>query len=536
MTTLQNTDVLNELNSSNEREELSLTNEFLIGETKIYGDQYQIGRGFNSATNEVKGAAVIYNDESDLTTVSGTDGIFTEIDLKLISSYDQMKSFMGLNISGNAKYGWLKASAKVEKFNQIEWNSYSDFLMAKVIVHNPSKILKEANLDTQPLERLNNDVQDFLEFYGDEYISGLKTGGELYVLFQFNSFTREEKSATSTSISLALGSFAGSAKTTTELNQSLSQLTSTSNMSKKVIRIGDNSSLNYDDTTELLDYIERFPEIVNSLGNKAALLYVFTDDIFSTNNFPVGVPRLAKVSIIEQGEKLNSIFRKMEKIHLANNDLNFIRTNNQRFKSDDVATAEGYLESNEDLQTSLASCVTRCMNSIQHCDDCQELLTSEIRMLNPETLETTPARPNFMLEFSDKIIPNSSNYVEICSIPKGKEAKLEFKGKLLAPNGCFEPFVSSINNDKAGGWQMGGMYYSKAYPVIEIQIIGSDGIKTEALRLSDRVKIIDSKEGDTIVKAGLKVFECGSNNTFPFGIYLTECDASNKPRVDLYMR
>lgn len=246
--------------------------ESLAGGTNIYDDKYQIGRGFNSSTNEVLAPAVVYNDSSDLTTVSQTEGIFTDVDVKRVTTYDQLKSFMNLNISGNAKYGWLKVSAKVEKFKQVEWNSYSDFLAAKVIVYNPSKILKKAILGTAALKRLKNNAQDFLDFYGDQYISGIKTGGELYVLYQFNSFNSKEKDSTSAAINVAVSAFTGSAKTLVNLKQSLSTLTDKKNLSVRIIRVGDDDSVNVKDPDALLNYIEKFPKIVNSKGNKAALI------------------------------------------------------------------------------------------------------------------------------------------------------------------------------------------------------------------------------------------------------------------------
>lgn len=197
------------------------------------------------------------------------------------------------------------------------------------------------------------------------------------------------------------------------------------------------------------------------------------------------------------------------------------------------------MSGNKDLQDQLDACATRCHNTIQNCDACQPLLHAKIKKLKPSTIDNLSPEPEFVLSISDKIIPNSNEYVEVCRIPNGKQAKIEFKGKLLSPSGCFDPFVSAYNNDRAQGWQIGGYFLKKAYPVIELQIINQDGTKTEALRYSDRIKIVDSKNGETVIKAGLKVYVVGSQGateTWQFGVYITECDAANKPRADVYLK
>src|SRR5687767_5589735 len=54
------------------------------------GDQYDIGRGYNTVNNEVTGKVVEYTDGRDLKTVSDQEAQRTDYDLQVIKTYSQL--------------------------------------------------------------------------------------------------------------------------------------------------------------------------------------------------------------------------------------------------------------------------------------------------------------------------------------------------------------------------------------------------------------------------------------------------------------
>ena len=100
--------------------------------------------------------------------------------------------------SFNALFGSGSARAS---YARVDVSTYAYFLLVRVKVSNQTETLRNFRLCPDACDLLIRDgAAQFLQPYGDEFVAGRVTGGELLAILHFEANTAEEKSAIAASV------------------------------------------------------------------------------------------------------------------------------------------------------------------------------------------------------------------------------------------------------------------------------------------------------------------------------------------------
>ena len=166
-------------------------------------DGLLIGKGFNAATQQIHGEAIVHDGLESLLPHEKT-GQTTEFHLAHIKSSEELAKQLG--ISASASYGSLSfsASAEVEFANKLSLKRYSSYVLVKIDVKNPSETMRNPRLTPDALAFLEqNGWNRFEEVYGPEFIAGRIAGGSYYGLIEIITENQEQRRDLTVKVSAA---------------------------------------------------------------------------------------------------------------------------------------------------------------------------------------------------------------------------------------------------------------------------------------------------------------------------------------------
>lgn len=351
--------------------------------SEIPGDRVPIGRGYNSATFTIKGP-VIDRINSDWGSDLNQTGQLMSYDLQHVRSIQELRTSMGLDASASLKMAGFKGSIKHNYLSSRTFNNFSDFLVASIIVRNPTQYFKEPLLNQEALELAGKNKEAFINAYGNEFTYGLITGGELYVIYRFDSKTSQEQKNTRTEITSVLKKFGVKAKSSITLASSLAEMKQTADLHVKILRVGDDTEIPEDNVDSLLQYMRLFPSIISNKGTKSRVILTLTEPITNTKNFPHSkISSDSYLPYIEQSKKIDKIALKLEEINSEIGNLNYILSNEPIFESLAMDTAKDNLSILNSLHIDLDHCAEVCALAINQCTSCDPLLTTKIKRYKP---------------------------------------------------------------------------------------------------------------------------------------------------------
>ncbi|MBK7387681.1 MAG: hypothetical protein IPI23_01030 [Bacteroidetes bacterium] len=217
----------------------------------------EYGYGINSATGLDTRQALTYNYSPTEIAKSSTGQTISFHAIEIKTRNELIQSLAtSLSIGGKGSYGAFSASAsyKRETFNKLTINDYSQYLLINVTVRNPDKYIQDPILSDVAKSIARDFPNIFLSNFGDEFVFKKIYGGELYILFEFQSHSQVEYDRTKTAITAAASYFTaqGNISYTSEyIKQQLSLLTN-----KKIwlIREGGLKSIPQTEIDQLLKY------------------------------------------------------------------------------------------------------------------------------------------------------------------------------------------------------------------------------------------------------------------------------------------
>ncbi|PGY11064.1 PASTA domain-containing protein [Bacillus sp. AFS031507] len=225
-----------------------------------YRPGMELGRGFNTLTGEARGNVV--TGDINPSENQGQKVISTAT---IVNSQEKMLDTLNVSIEASMHYGAFSGEASFGFSQQSTVTSQSTYVVAQCRVENPYTTFADPKLKDEAAKIMTNDGPEvFNNSYGNSFIRGTCTGGELYVLFQLTSSSTEEQEKTAVSLQIAVeGLLAGG-----ELNAAVTSVhESMKTLSSQQItfyqRAGSGiTAAPVTDVPEILDRLKKFPQFV----------------------------------------------------------------------------------------------------------------------------------------------------------------------------------------------------------------------------------------------------------------------------------
>jgi hypothetical protein len=167
----------------------------------------QIGRGYDSATNEIKDQCVVFNGTaSELVTVlpdpHSTDA--QQLDFKMTHTTDGEELLNTLSIDASASFGWgaFSGNATVSYATSKKISRFGEYLLINETVENVTRFLKSTAL-TPAANKVRKDPFKFRQMCGDQFIVGVVTGGSFSAILNASSSSEDDQTSAKATFSAA---------------------------------------------------------------------------------------------------------------------------------------------------------------------------------------------------------------------------------------------------------------------------------------------------------------------------------------------
>jgi hypothetical protein len=164
-----------------------------------------LGKGLDTLSGAVKGDCVVRTEPE---SVFASNGKAIRMTIEKIESSQDL--FEKLDFSAEANYGNM-VSGKAKYAKSIKVNDYSIYVMGKVNVQLMTQAMRDIQLKSDAYELAGESFPRFLERCGNEFVSARTMGGELFVVLEIVTKSKEEKREIEASIKGSYGVFGGSA-------------------------------------------------------------------------------------------------------------------------------------------------------------------------------------------------------------------------------------------------------------------------------------------------------------------------------------
>lgn len=499
---------------------------------KVFESRFRPGQGLKTGTYEVVQCPI---DTSSLhmERAVATEAGLTKVTYTIAEDYSSLKSQMGLNVSLNAKMGWFSMESSLNKLESSFQNSFSTCLIAKVEVTNETKRIIRPKLFPEAEKLLLKDPSKFYTNYGDRFISGIITGGELYIVYEFLATSFEEKKELTAHIKASASNLGSSVEAVVDYTQKVEANKANRKVKVQIFRIGDKSNLPDNNIPAMLEYIQSFPGKVSPLTNEAFLSYVTEKYTAAGWTQPLSDKQISLDSLADLQRKIYQLLSwRQEHISQAIRNVDFsldstywLITSNQRSL---------LLEQKDKLRKlyeNLNSCYVTCSN-INNCEPCKKMINEEV--FSPDFSSFTSTKK---YSYNDLVANTEINHYEntLCKLEPNSKYKLQFQGMLLAPGNIpFEAFVSPENDSRAVAFNSLGVNIV-AYPIIYIKKFENGVMTPIPLKIGDREMEIETKNSEVVIMGATRYY-VPSNKDISTNqpIYITPAAGWSWPSVKVY--
>lgn len=351
--------------------------------------KYQLGQGFNSATNEVMGNVIKYNnDSSELVTVNDSKGQTTTYDMQRISTLEDLYKFMSLDVTASLGYGAFSGSGRLQILESHTYNSFTDYLAIKIHIENPTKMLKTEVLTDEALKRCKEGQEDFLKYAGNEFIYGIVTGGEAIAIYEFQSKDESDRKSMQLDIDASVKTFFASADMSVSFKNAMSSLSKYKSTKCHFYRRGDTAPIPQD-ADSLINYLTNFPKVIKN-DDSSSVLYYLTKPIKYVQNLPKNNRDF--LPIYNQSITLKAKGLEMLKLLKYKGDIKYAKENFEQFEPATTSKLEEKESIIDEKIKAINSCVSKCIFDFTYCDNCKEeiLKDSDYKLQRKNFIDNPP--------------------------------------------------------------------------------------------------------------------------------------------------
>lgn len=378
------------------------------------------GVGFDSVSSKVRGDCVVRTDLEVPEGVGGQEVIFK---LRQITSSLDLAKELNISASASLRAAFGNVSAKASYVSQQNINQFSIYLLAQVSVTNPLRRMRDVKLTDETWKLLEIEGEEqFRERCGDEFLSGITTGGEYLAILQITTKTEEEKQNVSASV-VAKGA-GGNWKVGAAFQSALETISREHEVEITSFQQGGNTTAIPDTVEEIIERATNFPQQVE--GDKAFAYSAFFQEYY-TLQLPDG-----KNPIDVENQK--SVIEKLAGYYLSYSDtlnsIEYVLKNSDQFV--DFDSEELNQKANEIRNTlnGLVQSASGCFNNYKSCklpDDLSNpivVLPSRKSIEVRDAIDTAEAAANIAAGYTESTKNAAKKVMDILStIAPGSSGK-----------------------------------------------------------------------------------------------------------------
>ena len=168
-----------------------------------YLEGHDYGLGVDTASGDIRNLAVT-GERSEIPET----GQIIFFDMKQVSTVSELHDVLGISASASGGIGPFQASARLSFANDRHVNDSSIFLVVTVRVVNAFSQIKAPGITDHAAALLaNGQMQEFQSEFGDMFVRGLRTGGQVFGVIEVVTHDLSDKTAVSASLSGSFGAF-----------------------------------------------------------------------------------------------------------------------------------------------------------------------------------------------------------------------------------------------------------------------------------------------------------------------------------------
>jgi hypothetical protein len=353
--------------------------------TISYNTHFNYGSGVDTSAEDIRGTAVIPTDPKNLSGASGADVTYMT---HVVESQRQFEESIGVSAAMSLNYGFVAGgSAKVDFAQSNALNEYSLCVLVSVQVKNPVLLMNNVHLSQEAKDLYARNPESFKRRFGDSFVNGLLTGGEMFGMIVIQTKTQSQKSSLSMSLH-ASGNFGlASASLDFSMQHSVSEATQNSDASVFVHTSGYTFDRYPRTVDELLEDASVFPARVTQSGHGTP--YAMDLMEYRLLDLPDG-PNLFD---LQNREEVIQFCAKLKAEALSKRaTIGYIRANPKRFPQADQAKLAKYEGLLNALLDRIHQRVSGCFNDWKQCAfGTDDLVLPVMKM--PEGLVEPPPPP-----------------------------------------------------------------------------------------------------------------------------------------------
>ncbi len=315
----------------------------------------RIGRGYDSATNEIKSQCIVFNDRPQelATVVPGGSTDAQDLSFKMTYLKNSEDLLNSLSINAAASFGWgvFSGDASISYATNKHVSRFGEYLLIDETVQNITQFLVATRLTTEASAVKNNPFE-FRRLCGDQFIVGIETGGSFYAVLEASANSEEEQSDIRTTFSAA----AYGGKLDAQTMAKFKELTTNNSLNITVIRKGpaDNVPADMD---SVKSYAESLPGKVRQNGGTAWPILMTTKEYGS----------LAPTISGSQGVFLNTAGEQYMRLNRLIAGLEYIAANKDLFGGFDQAKYDAEYAATERAANDLSANAEKCSKDSTKC-------------------------------------------------------------------------------------------------------------------------------------------------------------------------
>jgi len=282
-----------------------------------YINGLDFGYGFNTATYAIHPVPALDN-VTEINEVPFSEGQEVLFRLQLAKSTESLSE--QLDVSGKASMSYAitnNGSLKTSFTKLFKENSFTLYVTVHVLVTNKQLLLSEIKMTPEAEEIYIKNPDEFIDYYGDSFVSGLITGGEFFGVLEIKTHSEIEFSKLKAELSAkgGWGVYDASGKVT--FSKALEEIKTSYEMTATVYRHGGIGELKKMTPEDLIQSALDFPASVSGeRGFPRSVILVPYQDI------PHSVP-VPHLDVSLQASSLEDLGVYLQKLNKTKNDLQF---------------------------------------------------------------------------------------------------------------------------------------------------------------------------------------------------------------------
>lgn len=170
-----------------------------------YARGMDYGIGVDAVSGQVKGQPLAPGSITDLT---GAGGQGVQLRTERVETTEALAETLNISAELDVSYGLFGSNAKFDFLREVRVNQYSLFIVTATAVENAFRRLDRPELTSQARSLLEaGQPGRFRQQFGDAFVSGLATGGELYGVIRIDTRDEAEREEISAKLDASYSTF-----------------------------------------------------------------------------------------------------------------------------------------------------------------------------------------------------------------------------------------------------------------------------------------------------------------------------------------